>query len=45
MSVSQEIRDYFSKLIELLPKDAGLTGSFERMKGEILEQFKTNFEE
>lgn len=45
MSVSQEIRDYFSKLIELLPKDAGLTESFERMKGEILEQFKTKFEE
>lgn len=45
MSVSQEIRDHFSKLIELLPKDAGLTESFERMKGGILEQFKTKFEE
>ena len=36
MSLSQEIRDYFSKLIEPLATTASFT-SFERMKGEIME--------
>ena len=35
MSVSREVWDYFSKLIEPLVTNAGLTGLFERMKEEI----------
>ena len=45
MSVSQEIRDYFSKLIEPLAANADLRKLFEKMKGETVEKFETKFEE
>ena len=43
MSVSQEIRDYFSKLIEPLTTNVGLTEWFERMKGGIVEKIEAKF--
>ena len=45
MPVSQEIRNYFSKLIELLTTDTYLTEFFEKIKEEIVQKSKTQFEE
>ena len=41
MSVSREVWDYFSKLMEPLVTDTGLTELFERMKEEIVEKCET----
>ena len=43
MSVSQEIRDYFSKLIEPLATNVGLMEWFERMKGGLVEKIEAKF--
>ena len=45
MSVSQEIGDCFSKLIEPLATNAGLIELFGNVRGEIVEKFETKFGE
>ena len=45
MSVSQEIRDYFSELVKPLASNEVLEDMFKKFKGEIISKFEVKFDE
>ena len=44
MSVSQEIREYFSELVELLATNEILEGMFKKLKEKIISKFVEEFD-
>ena len=45
MSVSQEIREYFSELVKLLVTNEILEDMFKKLKEEIISKFKEKFDD